>query len=412
MSQPTGSLYEVRWSELFPWLILAKAWRVSLLVRVLAFAWLGLLLTQWGWSVVERIAGNSPPQLEHLVHRSGTALMDIRELKATERRLAASSLFQVDPPPDELITAVNTAGDSLGWREHFLTGGPLIRGWSWISSPFVSIFERDTSLVSAFFKLLCGLWAIAVWGICGGAIARTAARYLTRDEIIGPIAAGRTAITTWPATAGGPALMLLFAAALCLPLGLLGLLVRADSLAMLTGLAWGLTLAWGLFIAVVLVALWFGWPLMWATTAVERSDAFDAVARTASYVYQRPIRLAFYVLVAALLGVFGQLIVSGFVAAGDYLTDWAVSWGAGGERLAQLTGEETAAVEPTLEGSGALAARFIGAWKYLLAAIPAAYSLAYLFSSCVGIYLLLRLQIDSTEMDEIAEEVQANPIEV
>jgi hypothetical protein len=147
--------------------------------------------------------------------------------------------------------------------------------------------------------------------------------------------------------------------------------------------------------------LWFGWPLMWATIAVERSDAFDAAARTASYVYQRPLRLVFYVLVASLLGVAGQLIVSGFAAAGSYLTDWAVSWGAGSERMAQLASPPGGDIAPTLEGSAALASQSIRFWKHALYAVAAAYPLAFLFSASVGIYLLLRLQIDSTEMDEI-----------
>jgi hypothetical protein len=285
------------------------------------------------------------------------------------------------------------------------TEGPLIKGWSWLSSPIIRVFEQTTTPVSSFFKLLCGLWAIAVWALFGGMIARTSARYCTRDEIVGPLQSGRAAITKWPSTAGGPLIALLFALLLTMPLAIAGIFMRADVLAMVGGLLWVFALVWGILLAVVLVALWFGWPLMWATIAVERSDAFDAASRTAAYIYQRPLRLVFYVIVASILGIFGQLVVSGFAAAGSHLTDWAVSWGAGNERIVQLAEPPMPGdVGPTLAGSAAMAARSISFWKEMLASVAAAYPLAFLFSASVGIYLLLRLHIDSTEVDEIVLE--------
>jgi len=46
--------------------------------------------------------------------------------------------------------------------------------------------------------------------------------------------------------------------------------------------------------------------------------------------------------------------------------------------------------------------RGIQFWKWTLQAIVASYSVGYLWSVSVGIYLLLRRHIDSTEMEEIA----------
>ncbi len=375
MMHPSGSIYEIRWNELCPWLVLAKALRVSLLIRVLVYAWLGLIATQWGWSAIESMAGNSQPQLERLA---------------------------IDPMT---VEARMSDAENFGWQNDFwfrYPQGPLARAWSWLSWPIVLVFHQNTTFVSAFFKLLCGLWAIAVWALFGGMIARTSARYCTRDEIISPRQSARVAFTKWPSTAGGPLIALLFALLMTIPLAIAGILLRIDLLAMVGGMLWILALVWGVLLAIVLVALWFGWPLMWATIAVEQSDAFDAASRTAAYIYQRPLRLVFYVFVASVLGIFGQLIVSGFAAAGSHLTDWAVSWGAGNARIGQLAGPPISGdVSPTLSGSAALAARSISFWKEMLASMAGAYSLAYLFSASVGIYLLLRLHVDSTEMDEI-----------
>lgn len=378
MMNPSGSIYEIRWNELCPWLILAKALRVSLLIRVLLYAWLGLMLTQWGWSAIESMAGNSQPQLERLAINPVT--VDVRVLDA----------------------------ENFGWQNYYwlrYSQGPLAHAWSWLSWPIVLVFDQNTTFISCFFKFLCGLWAIAVWALFGGMIARTSARYCTRDEIVGPLQSGRAAITKWPSTAGGPLIALLFSLLMTIPLAIAGIFMRADVLAIVGGLLWMIALVWGILLAIVLVALWFGWPLMWATIAVERSDAFDAASRTAAYIYQRPLRLVFYVIVASILGIFGQLVVSGFAVAGSHLTDWAVSWGAGNERIVQLAEPPIPGdVSPTLAGSAAMAARSISFWKEMLASVAAAYPLAFLFSASVGIYLLLRLHIDSTEMDEIVLE--------
>jgi hypothetical protein len=69
-------------------------------------------------------------------------------------------------------------------------------------------------------------------------------------------------------------------------------------------------------------------------------------------------------------------------------------------------------IQPPLEGSIALATRSIQFWKDLLASVAGAYPLAYLFTSSVGIYLLLRLHVDATEMDEIVVETIEQPREM
>jgi hypothetical protein len=384
MTHSTGSIHEVRWNEIFPWLILAKAWRVSLLVRVLAYAWIGLLLTQLGWRACDSLFSESSLQTSS---------------NYIEREIDSASYKSVR---HEIRT--NDPLNYWVWIQRPFQGeGPLVRGWKLLSDPIVRLFDSKATVSRCFLSLCSILWAIIVWGIIGGAIARTSAYYCTRQEIITPLAAGRAALTSWPSTVGAPLIVLLFALLLAVPLAIAGVLMRADLFAIIAGVLWVFALVWGLGLAIVLIALWFGWPLMWATVAVERSDAFDAASRTAAYVYQRPLRLVFYVLVAAVLGMIGQLIVSGFATATNQLTDWAVSWGAGNDRIDALTTPFGNGVnQPTFEGNGILAWRAIGFWKHMLTTLVASYPLAYLFSSCVGIYLLLRLDVDDTEMNEMS----------
>ena len=273
------------------------------------------------------------------------------------------------------------AAASWVWH-HFLQHkkGPLVESWLWLSDPFVRIFRLETTFAEACQLLLCGAWAICVWALAGGAISRIAARYLTRGDVIDPFAAIKSSASKWIATAGAPLIGLLFAGSLAFPLALMGLLLRLNLFTLIAGFLWGLYLMWGILLAVVLVALWLGWPLAWATIGVERSDAFDAASRAAAYVYQRPLRFIFYVAVASLLGMFGHLVVAGFATAGDELTDWATSWGAGSERTAALVAQPLAGDNP-LESSGAaiVGARAIHFWKGLLVSFVDSYPLAFLW---------------------------------
>ena len=78
------------------------------------------------------------------------------------------------------------------------------------------------------------------------------------------------------------------------------------------GMFWPLALLAGLIMALLLVGLAVGWPLMWATISVEATDPFDALSRSYSYAFHRPIRYLFYVIVAAVLGLLGWYLVGLF----------------------------------------------------------------------------------------------------
>ena len=363
-----GTIHEIRWNEICPWLILIKALRVSLMLRVLVLAMLGVLFTQWGGATLDR--SSSPNMASQLVPEPGH--YDQHKDQHNKKELA---LTVVDFTKERIKT------------------NPLARGWFCLTEPFWSfVVDRNLSGRSSFAALLYGLWAIVVWGVFGGAIARVAAVYLTRGETISPLQALRDATTVWPSVMGAPLIVLCVAGVLGLPLVLLGSLFHFNILQVLVGLLWCLVLVLGLILAVVLIGLLIGWPLMWACLSVERSDAFDGVSRCYAYVYQRPLHLAFYVLVAASLAFLGEVVVNLFATATIALSERAISLGSGEAYLNELLN-----ADPAL-----LANQAINAWKWGLASLVAAYPLACLWPMAVGIYLLLRRQVDATEMDEIS----------
>jgi len=363
-AHPVGALYEIRWSEVCPWLILVKALRVTLMLRVLLLAMVGVLLTHGGDATIDRIFPEKTSKLR----------------RTTELYLPGQFLqlaLGMDQPN----------GDTLMRPQ----GGPLLQGWRWMAKPFWLLANPEFSWKSSQIMLLHGLWTIGVWGIFGGAIARIAAHYLTRGETIGPWSALCEATAVWPSTAGSPLIALLAAMALAVPLLLLGALLRLHSLAIVVGLLWVIVLAWGFVLAVVLVGLLVGWPLMWACLGVERSDAFDGVSRSYAYVYQRPLHLACYVLFAVLLVFLGEAVVDVFATATLTLSERTLSLGAGNERLVDLLRSDSLPI----------AKQAIHGWKWVFTSFVSAYPLACLWPMAVGIYLLLRRQVDATEMDEI-----------
>jgi hypothetical protein len=368
MSIQPGVVTAVRWSELCPWLLLVKALRVAVLLRVLLLAAAGVWATQWGWWAIE---GAFLPE-------SGGALARITEP-------AQPSLIEMRPY------------ESWSQKEWL---GPLLIGWAWLLQPLTHL-AGVTSAKGAFCLVLEGVWVMAVWALFGGAIARIAALYLARGEMLGPFAALKAATLKWPSTFAAPSFCFGILSIFALLLIFVGLLIRVGFLAFLAGLVWPIVIALGVVLAVIAIGLLVGWPFMWSTVAAERSDAFDAVSRGYAFAFQRPLHLAFFVAVATILGVLAQQAVD--VVVGGSLTAIyrTMQIGAGYENEALLRDEEVPQVNRArgLAGAGDKLMRF---WNGALASVAKTFPLAYLWPAAMGIYLLLRRLIDSTELGEVA----------
>ena len=278
-----------------------RSLRVSLLVRVLMLAVVGVLLTQWGWAAIDGLFSSNAAELQRITDASSTGFRAGPLLAEPMDGFEEVSKFSLPK-----ITE---------FTERF-SSGPLARSWGWLTDPFIRSTSQSVSWGECLVLMLSGVWAVVVWALFGGAITRIAAWHLTRGETLGPITAFQHALAKWPALAGGPLVSLIAAAALAVPLVLAGFVMRLDLFALITGLLWVSALCWGLLLAVVLLGLLLGWPLMWATIGVERSDAFDSVSRCYAYVYQRPLHLVFYLFVASLLGLLGEVAVHYFTVAG------------------------------------------------------------------------------------------------
>lgn len=384
MSLPPQQVTSVRWTAVFPWLILARAARVALLMRVIVLALIGVAATCGGWLLIESSPLGDP------------ALQELHE-----RPLS----WTYAPRPFELPIA---GGDGTTVVRSRYVPGPLASAWHWIVRPFMGAWQAHGWRAQTALAL-AGAWSVAVWGLFGGAIARIAAVYLTYGETIGPLAALRASARKWRSTVGAPLLVALALLLLALPLALAGLLLRFDVMALLLGLAWIVALVAGAALAIVAIGLALGWPFMWSTVAVERTDAFDAISRGFAYLFQRPLHLLFYFVVASLLGVLAQVAVELAVTAVTVATEAAVNVGAGEGRLGDL-GVDGEGVSQHVSDVGAIGGAAIQFWTGVLRAAAVYFPLAYFWPACTAIYLLLRRGVDVAELTDVSfDEGEAKP---
>jgi hypothetical protein len=408
MVDPPTKIREVAWGELFPWLMLVRSVRIALMARVILLATLGILATMLGWWLLAEIFSRSDDRLI-------TSWADVTNLFNTKD-------FWVD-------ISTRSAFDVIYSATWYLLQAPVAI-WLFLTRPFIELFNGDLSPMGFFFLLLCGIWELLVWGLIGGAITRIAALKFTRDEAPGFIAALRHGFRKLPSYSLPPMVALGCAGVLALQLVVLGFAMRLDVLAIVAGVFWIFVLVVGLMMAILLLGALIGWPLMWATVSVEGTDGFDALSRSYAYTYHRPFRLFFYILFAGVLAVISMFIVKLFAASAIALGDWSIDWGIDDYTMqhavvqgapllpppdmapptnpesvppveaddVELNEPDEAAQPNALIRGAHNAIRF---WKTMVAALAAGYQAGFLWVAAVGVYLLMRRDIDGVQLNDV-----------
>jgi hypothetical protein len=393
MPDDRGVLREIAWREIFPWLSIVRSARLALAPRLILLAALGLFVTAIGWRTIGGFFSDSED-----VGRSGWLQRD----RAWPWAMPISA-ESIRAPAD--FRPLDT---------------PLVATWDWMSSPFRRLFTPDTTFVQFLYALLCGLWELAVWGFVGGAITRIAALALARDSRVGLVEGLRFGALKWPQYFLATLLPLAGVIVLGLIVGIVyGLIMRADFGVVVMGFFWPLLLLASLVMAILLLGLLFGWALMWPTIGVEGTDSFDALSRSYSYTFQRPIAYLFYAIVAGILGLLAAYVVYYFVAATTELAFWSASWGAGAARIREIEQlrvqlealrnappEARDAALQNYSGTLQFGVEVLSFWINCIVLLGAAYFFSYFWTAVTSIYYLLRSSVDGTEPDEVAVDQQ------
>ena len=246
-----------------------------------------------------------------------------------------------------------------------------------------------------------GLWTLLVWSLFGAAITRIAVMRLGMNEQTKPLDAIQFAIEKVPSHIGGAILPLGVAFLLSIPFMFLGVIMRLNFGVALVGAFYFIMIPVAFLLAIVTLGWFFAWPLVWGVLSSDGTDSFDAVSRAYSYTCQRPIRYAFYLTVMFALGYFGWLLVWAFSELVVHTGMWAVTTGVGdGRMMEMLRAVNNQPVDSDLLRFGA---RFMAFWNGVPRTFGSAFAYSYFWCGFAAIYLLMRYDVDATEVDEIVE---------
>ncbi|HMB02437.1 MAG TPA: hypothetical protein VKP69_01700 [Isosphaeraceae bacterium] len=382
--------------RLFPWLRLLPAVAAAADPKRLVLAALGLVLLHLGWEGLGRLFPHSgaitPPV------PSATVAMDMGGWRASS---LTPRLLQ-PPAPAFPEDRASIAADlrSAPWR--------LTEPVRYLVGPFLGTFSVRSDGWTFLHALSTALWGVVVWSPLGGAIARVAVVQAARAERVGLPEALRFAVRkAVPLLAAplSPMVGVAFFAALCAAFGLL-YRIPAPVGPTVAGALAPLPLLAGLTMALILLGLAAGWPLMPVAVAAEAEDGFDALSRSYAYVHQRPGPYAAYALLAWGLGIVGLILVDLFARVVVGLAEWGLSFAAPGDLLAMLFGSAPphrgADPDPT-------AAALHTFWLSAVGLLAHAWIYSYFWTSAATIYLLLRRDVDGTAWHDIALADRAAP---
>jgi len=379
------------------WWPLLRSFRLAFRLRQLVLAAAGLALTTAGLRAIEPWLPGGPYPETPLPWEVNLGFATPTPLELVARG--------VDDPLALARGALGNVGVALSPAREFVT-------------PARDVWDPRAEWPEVLGAGLRWLYWVAVWSVFGTAICRSAAVEFAREQSTHTWGALRFGVTRAPAVLGG--LLLPFVAVVLLG-GWLGLggLVSALPFAgpVVLAVVWGLQLVVGVLLMVVLLGLACGWPLMFATVAVEGTDAFDALSRSYNYLYERPLRQLAQVAATLVLGSFATFSVLLMAQWVVQLTLWGTSWGASREvlddfarQIPPLLRAESVAWDPTGGergagetgvGWGVIPAWIVTGWFRLLATLVAGFVHSLFFSSQTVMYFLLRQSVDGNDLDEV-----------
>ena len=192
--------------------------------------------------------------------------------------------------------------------------------------PLVYFFTPGVDFLPRLYFFLVFLWMVLTWSFFGGAITRIAAVQVARGEKIGIMDAINFTVKRIVSYLTAPLFPVGFVLVLVVFAMLFGVIQLIPLLGdFVSGLLWVIPIVLGLLIAVTLVGLVVGWPLMSPTISAEGTDSWEAVSRSFSYVFQKPFHYLWYCLVAACYGAILIFFIGFMGSFMVYMAKWSVS---------------------------------------------------------------------------------------
>ena len=307
-----------------------------------------------------------------------------------------------------------------------VSDGPALRGQfmsrtlAWAGLPSIGAGPFDWARLGlseghlpAWKWAVVAAWMLVLWALVAGAIARIYAVRIARDESIGVSDAYGFALRNLRQSVSAP----LFVAAAAI--FFFGLAALAGVLSAIPGLgpfvqvvAHPLALVAGLIVTVIAVGGLYGLPVMQAALATERNGTLDAISRTFSYVYTRPVLYAIsagiVTFVCGLIGMFGGAFLAMTTRAMQFGAGWNTDSSSAID-LGSIAGRSEWALFGWPEAryvSGVWAVAFYVAWimTALAALLVNGFLVSYFIGGLTDIYFMLRKDVDGIDEGEVYVE--------
>lgn len=261
-------------------------------------------------------------------------------------------------------------------------------------------------LLSPWFVIVYGLFAVAILSTGGGAISRMTACQTADGQRLSAREAVDFAFRHWVRLIAAQLLPLLIAAVVVGAIVLAGVLMAAPILDIIGGVLYGLVLLGGLLAAFLLVGYALGFPMLVPAVACENCDSADAMQRSYAYVLTRPLHLLFYGAVALiglslgflLVALLARLTLNVAGAAFGVISDNPALLIAG-RFEGDMSHDAPAAVPGAWHSQWAATA--IAFWQALVLCLVSAYVVSCHFSVSTMVYLLMRKASDGQDVEDI-----------
>ncbi|MDR2761113.1 MAG: hypothetical protein LBB88_00760 [Planctomycetaceae bacterium] len=425
-----GTIRRIDWQELIPPVLLFRVFSVSIGGRALFFALVGIFLTiainlffyQFN-SLDERRFVDITEKSIHR-ERGFSEIIDRMNIRNDNfRGVFNRSEFQIEQDG----TATRTSYLFNDWRFVDLIEtidlelhDSVLFVWKFFTFTGGKFFIIEHGSWSKFFLRLIEFFAVViVWSFAGGLICRIVAMRLTRDGSESVVELFRFLRYRGFGYLSS-VLILTVGIWVCFFLGSIPAYIsgRVDVgvVNYLSPIFFPISFLFNFLGLVLLVGLWFGFPLLFAAVSAEGADGFDSVSRMFSYLFQRPFHYFSYWFFLMFQGFLGYLVVIFFVTGTIMLTEHFV----GARGLSLFYSYELESLEMSsrkvmmfcdsydhtdiagFRGVGRLfKLTLLSAWFDLLRFLVVAYIFAWFWSSGVAIYLLLRRSVDAAPFNEV-----------
>lgn len=433
MSDVPQELRRISWGECFGFTHLFRAFRLAIHPTKLLLAFCGVLLT---YGTGRAMDAASPASSRPAVSAVGDAVvseLDVFVRDEGGRKATLDWLESLGQSDQRQRAGVFKLLLDHARASIHLTTGAVCSGD--LGGLVGTVRRALMGLVWLFamhwlYGVIFCLISLAIWSFFGGALCRVAALHAAREERIGLGEALGFAKSKFLSFFAAPlmplAILALFAVLLFLG-GLVGAIPAVGEV--LVGLLFFLALLGGFVMAFVVVGALAGFSLTFPTVAVEGSDAFDALSRSFSYIYQRPWRTAFYALLSLAYGAICLAVVK-FIArimlcavhlfvglsmnlGSPYVAETS---GAAAQEVGKLdamwqapslTGESPfwgGFGEADLAHVSAFARFLLCLWIFTVVGAVGAYVVSFYFSASTLIYFLLRREVDATDLEDVYVE--------